>query len=198
MSFYRKRRFPKKKKLTAEEAAKRKTGKLAKANGARAEAQILKAGRYYTENSLMMIHKREETLAKKTGCDFSVFLFKGGAGFIECKSRNAKSIPLNAVQEHQQAQLLEMERYGHIGMVAVRLCPNKELEEQHWYLVPFRDWKHPTKKSLNMADLEPYRLEWRETGDGDSILDLWKSIKKHYITKTIVEAVAPQAETAEG
>lgn len=196
MGFYRKRRFSKKKKLTEEEAAKRKTGKLAKANGAKAEAQILKAGRHYTQKSTMMIHKREESLSKKTGCDFSVFMFKGGAGFIECKSRNAKSIPLNAVQEHQQAQLAEMERYGHIGMVAVRLCPNKQTGEQHWYLVPFRDWKHDTKKSLNMSDLEAYKLEWIETGDGDSILDLEKSINSHYKTKTIVEAVGP-TETAE-
>lgn len=192
MAFYKKRRFGKKKKLTDKQAANRKTGKLAKANGAKAEAQILKAGRYYTERSVMMIHKREESLSKKTGCDFSIFLYQGGAGFIEAKSRNSKSIPLNAVQEHQMAQLSEMERYGHIGMVAVRLCPNQETGEQRWYCVPFSSWNHPTKKSLNMDDLEPYRLEWIQTGDGDCVLDLFSSINKHYKTKRRVEALDPQ------
>ena len=197
MGFYKRKRFGKKRKLTDKEAANRKTGKLAKANGAKAEAQILKAGRYYTSKSIMMVHKREESLSKKTGCDFSIFLYQGGAGFIEAKSRNAKSIPLNAVQEHQQAQLSEMERYGHIGMVAVRLCPSKETGEQHWYCVPFSEWKHESKKSLNMDDLEPYKLEWIQTGDGDCVLDLFSSISKHYKSKTIVEAVGPKAKTAE-
>lgn len=165
--------------MTTQQQANRIKGKKAKANGAKAEAQVLKAGAYYTQNDTMMIFKREENLAKKVGADFSIWLKTGKSGFLECKSRNAKSIPLNAVDELQTAQLQAMEKWGYIGAVVVRLVVDTSTGEQHWFFVPASCWTHPTKKSLNLKDLEPYKLDWKSIG-ADAILDIEKAIKKHY------------------
>ena len=169
------RRKFKKKTLTPEQLAAKVRGIKAKANGAKAEAIVMASANYfYLQDKQIILHKRNESLQAKTGADFACFTSTGKSGYIECKSRNAKSIPLDAVQPHQIEQLQELEAMGFIGAVIVRLVVD---EVANWFYVPAKNWSHPSKKSLSLVDLEKYRINIIET-DGGDYLDLVTAINE--------------------
>lgn len=158
--------------LTPEQVQSRIRGLKAKANGAKAE-QIVQASAdyFYQLDKSIIVHKRQESLQQKTGADFSLFL-PNGAGYLECKSRNSKSIPLDAVAPHQIEQLLQLEEMGHLGLIIVRLVID---EQAHWFLLKASQWNHPTKKSFNVKELEAFKVEMIEV-EGLNLINLPKAI----------------------
>jgi penicillin-binding protein-related factor A (putative recombinase) len=149
-----------------------KRGLKSKKAGDYYERIIERLNQYYMTQDLGMIKKRFEPyvrvsknlsnhrfLAVNTGAagaDFEIFLRDGRSGLIELKYRSSTMITLDAINEKQIDELKLLDRWGFVACILVCLTP-KDTDDQ-WFLIPFRDWAHDTKKSLNLKDLQAYKV----------------------------------------
>ena len=148
------------------------------------ERLVNRLSEYYLHRDLGMLKKRFEPYARvsknlrnnrflavntgASGADFEIFLSDGRSGLIELKYRASKMITLDALQEKQFDELSLLNRWGFIGMVLVCLSPKGE--EDQWFLIPIDQFRHDTKKSLNTADLQAFKVNLIEHTDLPDLL----------------------------
>jgi penicillin-binding protein-related factor A (putative recombinase) len=158
------------------------------------ERLIDRLNTYYLSTDSALIKKRFEPyvrvsknlsnhrfLAVNTGAagaDFEIFLSNGKSGLFELKYRSSTMITLDAINEKQIDELRLLDRWGFIACILVCLTP-KDTDDQ-WFLIPFRNFAHESKKSLNTKDLQPYKVDLVPNTD---LPDLVSKINELYLNK---------------
>jgi len=134
------------------------------------EDYLVKLSEYYEQQGLGLIKKRYEPYRRigknlsggrfvahylgMSGADFEIFLSNGKSGLLEVKKRATKSIAFDTLNEKQHEELSKMNAWGFLALVLVYL----ECEEGGWFLIPYSQFTHETKKSLNLKELEAFKV----------------------------------------
>ena len=152
----------------------RAANKEAQRSGANAEYLVEQAATLYRVRHEAEVRKRHEPYRRvggvkdglfkavntgASGPDFELWLSDGRAGLMEVKSRKGKRVQLGCVGTPQSEALGQMVAWGHLALILLRLAGE-------WYLLDFRAWHHPTKRSLNAEDLETRGARVHETEHG--------------------------------
>ena len=131
---------------------------------------ITKVSEYYLSKGLGYIKKRYEPYKRvgkplsgsrfigihtgASGPDFEVFLRNGRSGLLEMKMRTSKYVPLAILNEKQIEELSLMDSWGYLSLICLYL----NINDGGFFVIPFSEWKHTKKKSLNLEDLAKFRI----------------------------------------
>lgn len=149
-------------------------GRKAQKDGMQCELAIEKLSTEYLEKGYGFIKKRYEPFTRVgkplsgyrfigvhlgvSGADFELFFSNGKSGLLELKKRTGNSITFDSLNEMQHRELQTMVDWGFLSFVLVYLLSSGTDENGTWYLIPYAQFNHQKKKSLNCSELEPFMV----------------------------------------
>jgi hypothetical protein len=68
--------------------------------------------------------------------------------------RTSKYVPLAILNEKQIEELSLMDSWGYLSLICLYL----NIDDGGFFVIPFSEWKHEKKKSLNLEDLAKFRI----------------------------------------